>query len=1125
MKSKAGFFRTPAFWVLHILFFAACLTYTLRSFDTAFPFVDLDVKMSRVEAMKAASKLAGERGLSPGAAVSAYRQAVSFEIDSSTQNFIELEAGGPTELARVLKQGVYTPYQWRVRHFAEGRVNETQLKFRPDGRPYGFWEKLSEDDPGAALSSDAALAIAERDAVAKWSVDLKPYRLAERSQEVRRGKRVDHRFVYEMEGDEGKVGPKEKEGRYRLRLSVSGDRLTEISYFIKVPDGFYRRYAEMRSANGTIASLAFAAIALLYGVLGSGVGIFVLARRHWVQWRMPLIVAGTIAGLGFLDELNQLPLSWMGYDTALSSSAFLLRHLTGAFMSALVELVVLGAPIMAAESLTRRAFPGHPQIWRVFSREAVGSRSVLGRVVGAYLAVGFHFAFVAWIYAFGAKHLGWWNPSEVLFHPDALATYFPWLTSVARSLHAGLWEECLFRAVPLASAALLGARFGRRGLWIATAFILQAVIFGAAHASYPTQPSYARVIELIVPSFTFGGVYLAFGLLPGILMHYVYDVVLFAMPIFLSDGVTAWANGAMVVVLSGLPLWLGLYRRWREGSWTELPAPLWNSGWTPVVAAVETGAEMGSQATPEEARGLVGARAGLTNGQRWAVWLTGIAAVGVWAIASQWEQDAAPLTITREQAVAKAREVVREKGVKLDPRALELAVADASPDEDDLFVWRTSGKEVYRAQSGRYLDPPQWRVRFACFEGDLESRAEEYQVFIRGNGEVFRTRHDYPESKGGASLEEAAARKLAEGALREHYALDPDKLRPISSQQTKRPSRRDWFFVWADPEVKLADGEGRIGIRVAGDEVAGYRRYVDVPEEWSRKERSRAMAMGVARTVCSSLLGLLALGLTIIALHGWIRHVFRLRVFLTVFAALVALGLIGDLNDYPSMLARFATSQSIRSQMTRWLAREAVTLLLTSGLVAVWIGYFFGLRARTRAWLSQYESPWSGYAVGAVISALLTVATRFSQGTAPRLPAVSSAWFPVLDGLGSLSTYIWLSAFLALIFSNAERFIHSTALRRIALAGVGVALGSLRAESSFQLWASSGAAYALGLIALDAFLARTGTVLLGPIVGAVTILGLARGLFVPGQPGMAAAAGLGIVLVAGFSWKTGVKND
>jgi len=38
---------------------------------------------------------------------------------------------------------------------------------------------------------------------------------------------------------------------------------------------------------------------------------------------------------------------------------------------------------------------------------------------------------------------------------------------IARDLAASrVWEECLFRAIPLASAALLGQRFGGKKWWI-----------------------------------------------------------------------------------------------------------------------------------------------------------------------------------------------------------------------------------------------------------------------------------------------------------------------------------------------------------------------------------------------------------------------------------------------------------------------------------------------------------------------------------------------------------------------------------------------------------------------------------------------------------------------------------
>ena len=53
-----------------------------------------------------------------------------------------------------------------------------------------------------------------------------------------------------------------------------------------------------------------------------------------------------------------------------------------------------------------------------------------------------------------------------LFAPDMIATPFPWLSAVGMSLHAGFWEECLFRAVPIAGAVLISNKYGNRTAWI-----------------------------------------------------------------------------------------------------------------------------------------------------------------------------------------------------------------------------------------------------------------------------------------------------------------------------------------------------------------------------------------------------------------------------------------------------------------------------------------------------------------------------------------------------------------------------------------------------------------------------------------------------------------------------------
>ena len=53
-----------------------------------------------------------------------------------------------------------------------------------------------------------------------------------------------------------------------------------------------------------------------------------------------------------------------------------------ALLSFLADGCIVALSLAAAESLGRMAFPDHPQLWRAASREAAGSRAIVGRVVG-----------------------------------------------------------------------------------------------------------------------------------------------------------------------------------------------------------------------------------------------------------------------------------------------------------------------------------------------------------------------------------------------------------------------------------------------------------------------------------------------------------------------------------------------------------------------------------------------------------------------------------------------------------------------------------------------------------------------------------------------------------------------
>ena len=573
--------RKPAFWVAYVVTAVAALAIAWQLFPLAIPVLHLDIKLARGEAIAKARTLALRQPLLP----SALRVAARFTHDEAVQNYVELEGGGKAAFAALVDGDVYSPYRWEVRLFAPGETTEETVRFHPDGAPLGFSLRLPEtfvpaDRAGLALDRAAAQALAERTARDDWGVDFGAYRLLEATDQTRTTGRVDHAFVYERTA--GHLG----DARFRLRVAVAGNVLVEVAPFAFIPESFDRRFSEMRSANNAIAAAASVVAVLLYGIGGCVIGVLWLARRHWLLWRPALAAGFAVGALLGAASLADIPGAWFGFDTAQSVTSFWLREVGKAAAAMLGGGVVLGLVFMAAESLSRRAFAAHPQLWRVASREAAPTTAIVGRTLGGYLFVSLELAFIAAFYAATNRWLGWWQPSEVLTDPEILGSAVPALGPIAMSLQAGFMEESLFRAVPLSLAALIGERFGRRTTAIAIAVVVQALVFAGGHASYPGFPSYSRVVELFVPAIVWALIFLRFGLVPTILLHWLFDLILMSIPLFLVDAPGALASRALAIGVALVPLGVILARRIARGAWGELPDSLRNGAWQPAVPSL-----------------------------------------------------------------------------------------------------------------------------------------------------------------------------------------------------------------------------------------------------------------------------------------------------------------------------------------------------------------------------------------------------------------------------------------------------------------------------------------------------------------------------------------------------------
>src|SRR5262249_6316429 len=401
------------------------------------------------------------------------------------------------------------------------------------------------------------------------------YKLLEQSQTERPSRRVDHAFTYER--DDEKLG----EGRIRMQLVVGGDQLTALTHFVFVPEAFNRRFREMRSANNTIATVASLSAGALYGLGGCIIGVLWLMRRRRLLWKAPLVAGMVVAGLNALAMIANMPQAWFNYDTAQSTTVFVLQQLAIAAVVALGGGLALALVFMAAESLSRFAFPSHPQLWRLWSRDAAPTGAVLGRTLGGYLFVPIELGLIAAFYLVTNTYFGWWQPSELLTDPNILGSAVPALSPIGMALQAGFMEECLFRAVPLSLAALIGAHFGLRRTLIGIALVLQALVFAAAHANYPGFPAYSRLVELFGPALIWGLIFLQFGLLPTVILHALFDLTLMSVPVFLVQGRSAELNQALVIAAALVPLAIILLRRSLAGTWLTFPVSLTNGAWNP----------------------------------------------------------------------------------------------------------------------------------------------------------------------------------------------------------------------------------------------------------------------------------------------------------------------------------------------------------------------------------------------------------------------------------------------------------------------------------------------------------------------------------------------------------------
>ena len=140
--------------------------------------------------------------------------------------------------------------------------------------------------------------------------------------------------------------------------------------------------------------------------------------------------------------------------------------------------------------------------------------------------------------------------------------------------------------------------------------------------------------------------------------------------------------------------------------------------------------------------------------------------------------------------------------------------------------------------------------------------------------------------------------------------------REVSARPSKLKARTDWTFTFADTAIApLPQGEARIDVNIAGDEIASVRRYVFVPEDWTRQERAAGIRSTIARILAGVIFGGVLLAAAVLGVIVWSRGRYAPVVFVLGTALMLAASLVNAANGYPTILASLSTAQPLPLQL------------------------------------------------------------------------------------------------------------------------------------------------------------------------------------------------------------------
>ena len=721
---------------------------------------------------------------------------------------------------------IYFPYFWKIRYYKEYNKKEFYIFLNPIGDFIGFKEKLNEEENFNNFSEEEALENAKSQALNLFALNLSNYKLIDKGFKKHINGRIDYSFFFEKEITAL------KETKLRFNLEFSGDKLRAINSYSYTPESFTKEYNKIRVLNNTIAYVANFLLLFYIGII-----LWVLVKglkEKRLATKASLKISLFLSFLSALSYITYLPS--LIYERNVNNDLFLiiLNNISHVGRSVLGSLVLYFILFNAVDYIDRVAFPNHINLFAILKPKFIASKRFLYLLFIGYVMVGFDLLYEGGFYFLADKYLGWKAFSSGNISTDVFSKCLAFISPFKDSFFAGVIEEAIFRVVPIALAMTIFKKWNSK-FKLALFFIIQIFIFGAAHANYPTSPSYFRVVELIIPSLVFGYLYYKFGVIPAMVSHWLFDFILMSLPIFKSINFFGLYQVIIIVVLALAPIILHFIYRIKYKTNEEEEKKYENS----IVFYQKIWFF-----TSKKEEELVRKR----SRKLWLILptliLTFISYKNSYNITKRIEK----VNIKKEEAIEKAKLVIKDYYNLEDNMYIEAIIRKnkfSSTYYQNLF------KDNY-SKLIDYTYPLKWVVMFRDI--DLNSH---YEVSLDNNGEFIGIKSKIPESIEIKSLNREDALKEVISKIKEIYK--ENNLELMDTKSFTLPKRTDWSFTFKVDDIR------RIKVILAGDKIAKLKKNIYISENKVIDINNYLLKKEVVKNILSLIIGIcLVIGIIIL---------------------------------------------------------------------------------------------------------------------------------------------------------------------------------------------------------------------------------------------------------------------